>query len=223
MSADKGILKIITTDDGSHSLLNTALNETYHSRHGAMRESQHVFIEHGLLMAAQKFDNIRVLEVGFGTGLNAWLTWLQTQEKEINVHYTALDTVPLEKEIVQNLNYAVDGIPQKHFRQLHDSPWNLDVALSSHFTLHKQLIALQQFVTQKKFHCIYYDAFGPQVQPEMWKRALFEKMYAMLEPAGVLVTYCAKGQVRRDLASFGFQVERMQGPPGKREMLRACK
>lgn len=216
---------MITTEDGSSSLLHVGLGETYHSRHGALQESLHVFIASGLHRIPANLIEVSILEIGFGTGLNAWLTWLDKQSAGKKITYTSLETMPLSLDLAGQLSYAQSASrPETDaFRALHACAWNTPLALDNRFVLHKVHTALQQYATDTKFNLIYFDAFGPPVQPEMWTIDLFRKIFEMSNPGAVFVTYCAKGQVRRDLQGAGWKVERLPGPPGKREMLRAIK
>jgi tRNA U34 5-methylaminomethyl-2-thiouridine-forming methyltransferase MnmC len=220
-------IQLIATADGSHSLFNVALNETYHSRHGAMQESQWVFIKNGLpSMVGERSRTTldhRLLEVGFGTGLNALLAMRWAKENEMNVHFTSLETNVLSPELAAQLNYTSSEKERSDFLKMHTCAWNEDVAITPHFTLHKAQRAVQDEQAENQYDVVFYDAFGPPTQPEMWTLAIFQRMYAALKPGGIFVTYCAKGQVRRDLQAAGFTVERLPGPPGKREMLRATK
>ena len=218
-------IQLITTDDGSSSLLNVALGETYHSRHGALRESMHVFIESGLHQLPKDKEVISILEIGFGTGLNAWLTWLANGAIAKQLSYTTLETNPLDLSIISSLNYAHQSSDTNRtkFLHLHEAEWDNLVRLDAGFNLHKIQRSLQEFVAERTFDLIYFDAFGPPVQPEMWTTELFQKLFDVANPGAVFVTYCAKGQVRRDLQTAGWKVERLPGPPGKREMLRARK
>lgn len=225
MDESNEVVKMIVTEDGSHSLFVPGLNETYHSRHGAVQESEHVFIQTGLLHLLEQTRNIRLLEVGFGTGLNIWLTLKALQEKDAVAHCTSLETFPLPEQTYRLLNFS-DG-SDEHLRDafmtMHHAAWNEAVVIEEGFILEKVQTTFQDFVPNKKFNLVYYDAFGPPVQPEMWELSIFEKMARLMDEGGVLVTYCAKGQVRRNLEAAGFNVERLKGPPGKREMLRATK
>jgi tRNA U34 5-methylaminomethyl-2-thiouridine-forming methyltransferase MnmC len=225
MDESNEVVKMIVTEDGSHSLFVPGLNETYHSRHGAVQESEHVFIQTGLLHLLEQTRNIRLLEVGFGTGLNIWLTLKVLQEKDAVAHCTSLETFPLPEQTYRLLNFS-DG-SDEHLRDafmtMHHAAWNEAVVIEEGFILEKVQTTFQDFVPNKKFNLVYYDAFGPPVQPEMWEPSIFEKMAQLMDEGGVLVTYCAKGQVRRNLEAAGFNVERLKGPPGKREMLRATK
>jgi tRNA U34 5-methylaminomethyl-2-thiouridine-forming methyltransferase MnmC len=216
--------ELITTEDGSHSLYVPELDETYHSRHGAVQESMHVFIEMGLRFKALTPSKTAILEVGFGTGLNAWLTAKEAIGKGHQIHYTTLETFPLNVQLVYQLNYAQsDEKLHLLFRDIHGAIWNGPVVINENFRLEKVQQPLQQFKAVNQFDLVYYDAFGPSKQPEMWEQSIFDLLFVMMKPAGILVTYCAKGQVRRNMLSAGFEVERLQGPPGKREMLRATK
>lgn len=218
-------LEIIVTGDGSHSLFNRELNETYHSTHGAVQESKHVFIAMGFDFALQRNTHqpIRILEIGFGTGLNAWLTCLQAAVTKTNIHYTTLETFPLPAEIWQQLKYAASDDEKKIFQAIHDASWNAPVNITTHFTIQKQITSIQEIVFADQFDLIYFDAFAPTKQPEMWEASVFRKICNAMPSGGVLVTYCAKGQVKRDLRAVGFDVTALPGPPGKREMIRAVK
>lgn len=220
----KGVEQIVTSD-GSHSLYVPALDETYHSRHGAVQESEHVFIRHGLrylIQSPRAYRPLRLLEVGFGTGLNALLTYKNQWGQA--VHYVSLETFPLDWELVKDLNYASESSLVPFFENLHQAEWGKSVALSSLFTLHKIQTSLLEYVPESSsFDLIYFDAFAPSKQPELWTEAVMKKMYDSLADGGVLVTYCAKGQLKRDLKACGFVVETLQGPPGKKEMVRATK
>ena len=220
-------IKIITTSDGSHSLLNTSLNETYHSVHGAIQESQHVFIQAGLdhwLQRNQKRE-IRIFEVGFGTGLNVILTLLHHALHEVKTYYESWEAFPLEIAILQQLNYpATLGSPES-FSKIHEAPWDQAIYISPTFALNKRRadILLDPLDGATSFDLIYYDAFAPTKQPEMWTLATLKKITDLLAPMGVLVTYCAKGQVKRDLKSLRLAIESLPGPPGKNEMIRGTK
>ena len=165
----------------------------------------------------------RLLEVGFGTGLNALLAMRWAEEHRVNVHFTTLETNVLSMELAEQLNYASSEQERSDFLKMHAAEWNQDIVITPHFTLHKALREVQSEVSEEQFDVIFFDAFGPPTQPEMWTPDIFRRMINALKPGGILVTYCAKGQVRRDMQSVGFTVERLPGPPGKREMLRATK
>ncbi len=222
-------LQLITTGDGSHSLLNTDLNETYHSTHGAVQESLHVFINNGLefFIEHNKPLHIRILEVGFGTGLNAWLTLQLIQDSKIKIHYVSLEAFPISRDIASQLNYPTEiKFPQSKelFMALHEAAWNEPVSIPSNFIIEKRKTTLQEMdFHQNEFDLVYFDAFAPNKQPEMWEVSVLRKVERAIKPAGMFVTYCAKGQLKRDLRSLGLQVESLPGPPGKREMVRATK
>jgi len=216
-------IKIIVTGDGSQSLFNEALDETYHSRHGAVQESLHVFIEHGFrhLVLTQKPKSISILEVGFGTGLNALLTLAEAIGSDIAVAYTSLETYPLSEEVWVKLNY-----PDIHnrFKELHLAEWEKWSQINSHLRLLKLEKSLQDVeLDPTQYDLIYFDAFAPNKQPELWEMTMLDKVVKTLKSGGMFVTYCAKGQLKRDLKSLGLIVESLPGPPGKREMVRALK
>jgi tRNA U34 5-methylaminomethyl-2-thiouridine-forming methyltransferase MnmC len=211
--------KIIKTADGSATLYIKELDETYHSRHGAVMESKHVYIENGLryILQHNHLKNICILEIGFGTGLNALLTYQESQiNKHINFEYHSIEAYPLDISVVKQLNY------QEHnndILKLHSSEWNKLVEISSNFLLHKYAVKLQYFNTDYRFDLIYYDAFGPRAQADMWTDNILLKTASFLNIGGVLVTYCAKGEVKRIFKNAGFVVQTLKGPPGKREMI----
>jgi tRNA U34 5-methylaminomethyl-2-thiouridine-forming methyltransferase MnmC len=218
-------LQIITTSDGSHSLLNTSLNETYHSVHGALQESKHVFIKNGLQFFSDKNSRspIRVFEMGFGTGLNALLTKLWADDKQREVHYTSLEMIPLEKNLYEQLNYADTDQSRKLFLELHQAPWGQEVSFQN-FTLKKIKGNLESIIfSPESFDIIYYDAFAPSKQPKLWEISVLEKVVSWMCQDSIFVTYCAKGQLKRDLKMLGTTVETLPGPPGKKEMVRVLK
>jgi len=217
---------IQVTGDGSHTLHLPNSEVTFHSRFGAIQESEHVYIGAGLQPFINTTSPIRIFEMGFGTGLNAFLTYLEAKENQVTIEYEAVEAFPLLKEEYAPLNYA-KALGKKEladsFQMLHQVPWNKIIRIGNLFTLIKHHIAVEQFVTSKKFHLIFYDAFMPAAQPEMWTEESFARMYELLLPNGVLTTYCSKGEVRRNLEAVGFLIEKLPGPAGKREMLRAHK
>lgn len=219
--------QIITTADGSHSLLNTQLNETYHSRHGAMRESLHVFIRQGLdyFMSKQDLKEVHILEVGFGTGLNALLALQSVLEKDYKIIYTSLEAYPINEEIWKQLNYTESSLAMKDFfNKLHEVPWNQTHPIHTRFLLRKENVMLQDAdLKSDHFDLIFFDAFAPSKQPEMWEAPVIRKIALSMKTKGVFVTYCAKGQLKRDLRDAGLAVETLPGPPGKREMVRGTK
>ncbi|MBT8178147.1 MAG: tRNA (5-methylaminomethyl-2-thiouridine)(34)-methyltransferase MnmD [Eudoraea sp.] len=216
--------RIIETADGSKTILIEDWQEQYHSIHGAVQEAYHVFIKQGLY-AVEK-QEIAILEMGFGTGLNALITYLESQKTPLKIRYYGIEAYPVSQEELAQLNYAAmlktPGL-EDVFKQMHDYPWEETRDLASNFSLHKKRMNFQDVADSEQYDLIYFDAFGPRVQPELWTLELFQKMYTALLPGGILVTYSAKGSVRRAMEQCGFQVERLAGPPGKREMLRAIK
>lgn len=213
----------IITKDGSHTISIPELGVTYHSHHGAVQESMHVFINAGLLVSD---TSTCILEMGFGTGLNALLTLIEAEKLQRLVHYTALELFPLQREEIIILNYCQQlnrEYLNPFFQQLHACEWEKDIPITPHFTLHKKRKDLINFSTDQQINLIYFDAFAPAAQPELWTKEIFEKLFAMLESGGILVTYCSKGEVRRNMQAAGFTVEKIPGPPGKREMVRAIK
>jgi tRNA U34 5-methylaminomethyl-2-thiouridine-forming methyltransferase MnmC len=219
-------LQLIVTGDGSHSLLNKALDETYHSRHGAVQESQYVFINRGFdfFVERNSATSLSILEVGFGTGLNAWLSQQRATALGIQVHYTSLETFPLSAALWASLNFTTESDEKKIFEKLHEVEWNREVIINPCFCLQKVEESFQHFEpSNKRFDLIYFDAFAPNKQPELWEMAVLQKVYSMMAENGVFVTYCAKGQLKRDLSTIGLCVESLPGPPGKREMVRAIK
>lgn len=219
-------LKIITTSDGSHSLFNEELNETYHSVHGAIQESLHVFIQSGLIYFLEKFNpsNISILEIGFGTGLNSLLTVRAAKQLSLTFQYKTLEAFPLEEEVWSKLNYADTLNLKVHFDSLHRVSWEEAHTILPNFQFQKHHIKLQDVVlSPSTFDIIFFDAFAPNKQPELWEIDTLKKVTDSLRANGVFVTYCAKGQLKRDLKSLGLTVETIPGPPGKKEMVRAIK
>lgn len=219
-------LKVITTSDGSHSLYHPALKETYHSTHGAITESRHVFIQKGLAyQMSLGLKVVSVLEVGFGTGLNALLTLdFALQHPDMDIIYHSLEPFPLPTDVVDQLNYAeLAGLSSKDFRDLHECAWDEPSNLRSNFHFLKIKSRLEDMTSNVPFDLVYFDAFAPSKQEEMWSFALLEKVYEMMNLGGVFVTYCAQGQLKRNLKAIGFTIETLEGPPGKKEMTRAVK
>jgi len=214
------------TADGSSTLYNSLLDEHYHSIHGALNESIHVYIRKGFLDFVDLFKsvkNINILEIGFGTGLNCILTFIENLKLDIALNYTSLEPFPLEMEIIDNLDFNLNSRQLDAFRLIHQSFWGKLVEINKQFSLEKSTLELKDFNTNKFYDIIYFDAFAPSKQPELWKLDIFSKLFNLTSNNGVLVTYCARGQFRRDLEEVGFVVERLKGPPGKREMIRATK
>lgn len=216
-------VEIQITKDGSSTLFIPSMDETYHSTHGAIQEAKHVFIENGIQRILKK--EIKVLEVGLGTGLNAILTYAFGKRSEKQIHYVGLETRPLESSIITELNYSKQSkeVEQEVLNEIHQCAWNEWVKLSESFTLKKIETKVQAYTGAEQFDVIYYDAFGPRAQSEMWLISIFELLYDQLVEDGLLVTYCAMGQFKRDLKACGFEVISLPGPPGKREMTLAIK
>lgn len=222
MEKRKLAMELVVSEDGSHTIHVPELNENYHSQNGAIQESRHVFLSMGLHQSPNE-GQLNILEVGFGTGLNALLTMVECGQRK--VHYVALEPYPLGDSLIQKLNYATEigGEAQRFYRQLHEAKWNESDELFPGFILEKRLTRLKEFTTNKVFDLVYFDAFAPLSEPELWTPDVWHKLIEMMCSGGRLVTYCAKGQVRRDMQAAGFDVERLPGPPGKREMLRCTK
>lgn len=218
---------LVTTADGSHTIYLPAVGEHYHSSFGALRESRHVFLEQGYdVAAACARDRLRVLEIGLGTGLNALLTWDRARHNLAPVAYTALEPFPVTEELACQLNYP-DQLAARAARQafaaLHRCRWGVIEPLGEYFSLLKLGITVEDFQPSGEYDLVYYDAFSPAVQPEVWTRSVFEKVFGCMSAGSLLVTYCAQGEVRRNLRSVGFALETLAGPPGKRQMTRATK
>ena len=215
-------LQIRRTDDGSITLFSEMFQECYHSSGGAVKESMHVFINAGLTTLSKSQMNI--FEVGFGTGLNALLTLLEAQKHDLTIEYTAIELYPVEKTIVEKLVYAPFLKTENSlFQSLHQSPWNERTQIIPNFFLRKIYGNLTTASLEEKYDLVYFDAFSPAIQPELWTDEVFAKMFNAMSKGGLLTTYCAKGAVRRAMQKAGFLVERLPGPPPKREMLRARK
>jgi len=214
-------LKLELTGDGSHTLYLKGLDEHYHSWHGAIQESRHVFIDQGLKQV--KGEELRLLEIGFGTGLNAYLTCMEAENLDWEVDYHTLELYPLPGEIIRKLNYTqqLGGKGAAIFDQIHRAGWNRQTTVTPFFSIYKIGEDFLNFHPQGKYRLIYFDAFAPEKQPAMWQEEQIKKMFDALEPGGLLVTYCAKGVIKRMLKAIGYQVESLPGPPGKREMIRA--
>lgn len=209
------------TDDGSHTLYVPAIDETYHSVYGAINESHHVFIEAGLSLIQK--EEITVLEIGFGTGLNAFLTALYATQYGKKIQFTSIEKYPLNEQVWQGLNYGEELGNTPLFKAIHMSKWEQKVLINPHFTIYKLDDELENLSLYDQYDCIFFDAFSPEKQPELWTEDIFYKMYNYTAVGGLLTTYCAKGAVRRAMQTVGYKVERIPGPVGKREMLRAIK
>ena len=220
--------EVVLTSDDSSSVYSSRFDALYHSKHGAIQESIHVFVKSGLhYFVSSKFYSsehpITILEIGFGTGLNAYLTLLDTCSDSVKIGYTALEAYPLEYDVLNSLNYTKILGHKDEFKRIHELEWNKPENLSKDFTLHKVLTLFQDFKSEISFDIIYFDAFAPNTQQELWDIDMMKKMYSLSHNGSILVTYCSKGTVRRNMQEAGFDVSRIPGPPGKREMLRAIK
>ena len=219
--------RLIITEDGSHSLYVPHLDENYHSTHGAIQESMHVYINSGLY--ACTLQKVNILEIGFGTGLNAFLTLIESEKTNKQIHYYSLELYPLDIKDAKQLNYTkqlTKANGTEYFLAIHEATWGKKVRISPTFSLHKiktDFSTSNEIETNALFDVIYFDAFAPEKQPEMWTQQIFNKLFSLCNKNAIITTYCAKGVVRRMLQSAGFTVERLPGPPGKREILRGKK
>ena len=216
--------EIIKTLDGSTTIQLTEWNECYHSKHGAIQEAQHVFIKNGLSLFENK--HVSILEIGFGTGLNAFITLLEAKKMQQTIDYVGVEAYPISAAEVLDMNYVVELDATNEsliFDAIHQSNWEEKVVLNANFTLTKRKQFFEEIEDEKKFDLIYFDAFGYRVQPELWSTEIFRRMFNALKVNGILVTYAARGVVKRSMIEVGFTVEKLAGPPGKREMFRARK
>ncbi|AWG23478.1 SAM-dependent methyltransferase [Flavobacterium faecale] len=216
--------EIIQTEDGSTTIHIKEWNENYHSKHGAIQEAQHVFIKNGLALFAKQ--PVSILEIGFGTGLNAFITFLESKKMEQTITYTGVEAYPISAEELEAMNYVTElnADDQKPvYDQMHQIAWGERVQIDNSFSLEKRQQFFEAIDDVQQFDLIYFDAFGYRVQPELWSTEIFRKMYNALKDNGVLVTYAARGVVKRSMIEVGFTVEKLAGPPGKREMFRATK
>lgn len=224
-------MQLITTADGSHSIYVPHLDEHYHSTFGAIQESQHVFIQTGFQNLPIDLKEIHILEIGLGTGLNAFLTFLENEKNELTpskpIFYTGVEAYPLAEDFFKKMNYVTALHALEHqaiFEKIHLSAWEQPIVIHPNFTLTKIHTFLEHWQPPTAtFDLIYFDAFAPEVQPELWTATIFEKMYAALKPNGILTTYCVKGIVKRAMKSVDFSIQKLPGPPGKREILRGVK
>jgi len=221
----KLIRKIIITDDGSHSLYVPSLNENYHSSYGARQEAEHIFIKSALAFASKNKKTLNILEIGFGTGLNAFLTLQYAKEKCLDLNYYAIEKYPITEEEYQQLNFASNRAgEQDAFLKLHQSDWGLTLEIEAGFKLRKiQADFKEMNLPSDYFDVVYFDAFGPEVQADLWSDAVFKDVYKSMKNGAVLTTYSVKGEVRRTMKAAGFEVRKIQGPIGKREISRAIK
>ncbi len=208
--------EIIQTLDGSTTIQIQEWNECYHSKHGAIQEAQHVFIKNGFSLFKDR--SIAILEIGFGTGLNAFITFLEAKKNQQPIDYVGVEAYPISAQELESMNYVSElnaSDASEVFDTMHQSDWNEKINLSSDFSLIKRKQLFEEIDDVEKFDLIYFDAFGYRVQPELWSTAIFEKMYNALKPNGILVTYAARGVVKRSMIAVGFTVEKLAGPPGK--------
>ncbi|GGI58145.1 tRNA (5-methylaminomethyl-2-thiouridine)(34)-methyltransferase MnmD [Winogradskyella haliclonae] len=220
--------KIITTGDGSKTIHIEEWNEQYHSVHGAINEANHVYLKHGLLFFLSQISKNRevsILEIGFGTGLNAFLTLIEAEKRQQKINYTGVEAYPVKQEEIEILNYPelISTKYKEEFYTIHDSTWEEQVKISKNFSIIKEQKLFEHIADNSKYDIVYFDAFGARVQPELWTETIFRIMYKAMKSNAVLVTYSAKGSVKRALKSVGFEIERLEGPPNKRHMLRAVK
>jgi tRNA U34 5-methylaminomethyl-2-thiouridine-forming methyltransferase MnmC len=216
--------EIILTKDGSTSIFLPELNETYHSKFGAIQEANHVFIKNGLSLLNDK--SVSILEIGFGTGLNAFITFLEAEKSNQSINYVGVEAYPVEMEIVSQLNYVsqLEAIKdQSIFDKIHQCDWEIENSITSNYNLTKRNQKIEDISDFSKFNLIYFDAFGFDVQPELWNDEIFQKMYDALLPKGIIVTYACRTSIKKAMLKAGFFVEKLPGAPGKREMLRAIK
>ena len=216
--------EIIQTSDGSTTIHLPDWNESYHSKHGAIQEAYHVFIQNGFSLYKDK--PVSILEIGFGTGLNAFITFIESQKFNQQINYVGVEAYPISAAEVLSMNYVNELQSERYsevFKEMHKCQWNEKVPVSENFTLTKRKQFFGEIDDKEQFDLIYFDAFGYRVQPELWSTEIFRKMYDALKPNSTLVTYAARGVVKRSMIEVGFTVEKLAGPPGKREMFRATK
>ena len=225
---------IIITKDGSHSLFTEQFDEIYHSGNGAIQESTHVFIRSGFNFAVQQFQpfggsetKLKIFEIGFGTGLNGLLTVIEAQKQSVQVYYETIERYPVSIDVIKELNYTQLLENEKYrspFHSMHLSNWDVECQITPYFTFKKNQASFLDFqLATGIFHLVYFDAFAPENQPEMWTPEIMRKIYEALMPGGIMVSYCSKSIFRKTLLEAGFIVEKLPGPPGKREMVRAIK
>ena len=216
--------EILITKDGSTTIYLPEINESYHSKHGAVQEAYHVFINMGLNLFSQ--NTISILEMGFGTGLNAFITFLETQENNKSIDYVGVEAYPVINEEVKCMNFVKElqaTNQETIFDEMHQCTWNEKHFISNNFCLTKRQQLFEDITDENCYDLIYFDAFGFAVQPSLWNEELFAKMYKSLKSKGVLVTYACRTSIKNAMLSSGFSVEKLPGAPGKREMLRATK
>ena len=216
--------EIIRTKDGSTTIHIKYWDECYHSKHGAIQEAQHVFIKNGL--ALYQNQSVSILEIGFGTGLNAFITYLESKKLDLEINYVGVEAYPVSISELSAMNYVSElNADDKNaiFNLFHESNWEEKVVIDPFFTITKRQQFFEEITDCEQYDLIYFDAFGYRVQPDLWSTSIFKKMHTALRPGGKLVTYAARGVVKRSMIEVGFTVEKLPGPPGKREMFRATK
>ena len=212
--------EITITQDGSTTIHLPELNESYHSKHGAIQEAYHVFIKNGLSLLQEK--SVSVLEIGFGTGLNAFITYLESLKNNFSIDYVGVEAYPILAEEVLQMNYVSELKADEHqtvFNTMHQVSWDESHEISEYFKLTKRKQKFEDISDENRFNLIYFDAFGFTVQPELWSEEIFQKMYEALKPNGILVTYACRTSIKRAMIASGFEVKKLPGAPGKREML----
>jgi tRNA U34 5-methylaminomethyl-2-thiouridine-forming methyltransferase MnmC len=217
------MLKIVKTNDGSSTLFSPEFNEHYHSTYGALNESMQIYIENGLKYCKNK--TLSIFELGFGTGLNAILTYIENKKLNLTIKYNAIELLPVKSEIISELNYSSFLLKEELFifNKMHNSNWNTKIRLSENFILHKISDDFENYVLNEKYDLVFFDAFSPDTQPNLWSKEIFLKLFNSLNSNGILTTYSSKGIVKQNLKNAGFSVSRLPGPNGKRHVLRAEK
>ena len=219
--------KIIVSDDGSHTIELIGQNEQYHSTHGAIQESNHVYITHGLERKVIQNKELHILEVGMGTGLNVFLSWFYAKKHQLKIVYHAIEAYPISQDLWSQLNYSqsIDhGSAKEVFSKIHSSPWGQEIALDDQFILIKKEEPIQSSILpEATFDVVYYDAFNPDLEPDLWTEQVFRKIYHSMKECSILSTYSTKGVIKRAMKECGFKIEKKPGPPGKREILNAIK
>lgn len=216
--------EVVVTGDGSKTIHMPELNESYHSTHGALQEAVHVFIKNGLELVEKPVIN--VFELGFGTGLNAILAYRFARENEVKLNYVGVEAYPVELDMLDELDYTslLNSDEFTAFKQMHEVEWGQPLTIDENFSFEKIHAKVEEYESKRTdFDIIFFDAFGPRTQGELWKPDVLKRVGGLLKDDGVLTTYCAQGQFRRDLQSVGFEVTKVPGPPGKREMVVAFK
>ena len=216
--------EIIVTSDGSTSIHLPEWNESYHSKHGAIQEAYHVFIKNGLSQFESQ-QSVSILEIGFGTGLNCFITYVESKKRHLRIDYTGVEAYPVSKEDALQMNFAakIDEAESSLFERLHAAPWEEKITISDTFSIVKRNLLFEKIQDEGLYDLIYFDAFGYRVQPELWSEAIFKIMYKALRSKGVLVTYACRTVIKDAMKKAGFTIEKLPGAPGKREMLRAIK